>query len=138
VAAGNETSKNGISSPACAPGAVSVGAVYDDYMGAIAWEACTDSSTAPDQVTCFSNSSSYLTLLAPGAIITAAGIGVGGTSQAAPHVAGAVAVLRAAFQAETLEQTVSRMTNGGVPVADPYNGLTHPRLDLVGAINWQP
>jgi subtilisin family serine protease len=36
VAAGNEARKNGISYPACAPGAVSVGAVYDDYMGSLA------------------------------------------------------------------------------------------------------
>lgn len=137
VAAGNEA-QNGLPVPACAPGAVRVGAVYDADVGPRQWKACTDSSTALDLVTCFSNSSPMLTMLAPGAMIKAAGIEMGGTSQAAPHVAGAVAVLRSTFGSETLYQTLSRLVNGGVPVTDPANGLTHPRLDLAGAINWQP
>ncbi len=134
VAAGNEVNKNGISYPACTPGAVSVGAVYDADVGLGLWSSCLDFITATDQVTCFSNSAPYLTLLAPGAMITAAGITMAGTSQATPHVAGAVAVLRAAFPSETLEQTVNRMTSTGVPVQDNQNGLTHPRLDLMAAI----
>lgn len=134
VAAGNEGNKNGISSPACALGAVSVGAVYDENAGPIAWTACSDVDTAPDQVTCFSNSAPYLTLLAPGAFIDAAGIELGGTSQAAPHVAGAIAVLREAYPTEQLEQTVGRMTTTGIPVQDHANGLTSPRLDLLAAI----
>ncbi len=138
VAAGNEA-KNGLPVPACAPGAVRVGAVYDADVGPKQWgNTCTDSTTALDRVTCFSNSAPMLTMLAPGAMITAAGITMGGTSQAAPHVAGAVAVLRSTFWSETLDQTLSRLVNGGVPVTDPANGLTHPRLDLAGAINWQP
>ena len=56
-----------------------------------------------------------------------------GTSQAAPHVAGAVAVLRAVFPGETLDQTVARLTNG-VVVTDSKNGITKPRLNLQMAI----
>lgn len=134
VAAGNEASKHGVSVPACAPGALSVGAVYDSTQGPIEWSSCPDFSTDADQVTCFSNSAPILTLLAPGVWTTAADIKMGGTSQAAPHVAGAVAVLRNAFPDESLEQTVARMTNNGVPITDPANGLTHPRLDLMAAI----
>ncbi|MGB0127799.1 MAG: S8 family serine peptidase, partial [Rhodocyclaceae bacterium] len=120
-------------SPACTPGAVSVGAVYSGNFGGVGWGACTDSTTAADKVTCFSNSASFLSVLAPGAIITAGGVSLGGTSQAAPFIAGSVAVLRAAYPAETLDQTVSRITSSGSPVTDARNGLSKPRLNLQAA-----
>lgn len=55
---------------------------------------------------------------------------------AAPHVAGAIAVLRAisGFPADTLENTVLRMTNSGVPVRDHRNGIIKPRLNLGRAL----
>jgi len=134
AASGNEAYLSGISRPACTPGVVSVGAVYDSNIGSVSWTACTDSSTAADKVTCFSNSASFMTLLAPGALITAAGSTKGGTSQASPHVAGAVAVMRSAFPAETLDQTVSRLVTNGVPVTDSRNGIVKPRLALSAAI----
>lgn len=133
IASGNSTFIDGISSPACAPAALSVGAVYDSNIGAITWNTtpnCTDSTTTADQVTCFSNSASFLTMLAPGAFINAAGISYGGTSQAAPHVAGAVAVLRAAFPAETVTQIQTRLTSNGTMVTDARNGISKPRLNL--------
>jgi uncharacterized repeat protein (TIGR01451 family) len=136
VASGNSLFIDGLSSPACAPSAISVGAVYDNNIGAVTWNTapnCTDSTTAADQVTCFSNSASYLTLLAPGAFINAGGINFGGTSQAAPHVAGALAVLRAAFPNETLTQTQARLTSNGVVVTDARNNITKPRLNLLAA-----
>ncbi len=78
AAAGNDARSNSLSNPACTPGVISVGAVYDFNWGGLAYgtggSLCTDGTTAADQVTCFSNSASYLTLLAPGALITAAGI----------------------------------------------------------------
>ena len=140
AAAGNDGNKYAISEPASVVGAVSVGAVYDSTFGLFPWQetpTCTDASTSADQVTCFSNSSSFLTLLAPGCR-DEAGMASGryfcGTSQAAPHVAGAVAVLRSAFPLETLDQTVARLTNG-VPVTDPRNGITKPRLSLPMALS---
>jgi len=99
TAAGNSKSTAGLASPACATAAVSVGAVYDSSLGPAGWGGaalCTDSATSPDQITCFSNSADYLGLLAPGAMITGGGVTYGGTSQAAPHVAGAIAVLKGA------------------------------------------
>jgi uncharacterized repeat protein (TIGR01451 family) len=136
VAAGNGGYRDGLSSPACAPDAVSVGAVYDNNEGSISWgTGCTDATTTADQVVCFSNSASFLTLLAPGVYITSAGIISSGTSQAAPHVAGAIAVLRAAFPSETASQLQSRLINSRVPrVTDTRNNLSFPRLDLLQAL----
>lgn len=84
VAAGNNSFQNGVSSPACVEKAISVGAVDDD-----------------DVVATWSNSDdAMLDMLAPGVSISAAVPGLyawaakSGTSMAAPHVAGAVAVLK--------------------------------------------
>ncbi|HUO43543.1 MAG TPA: S8 family serine peptidase [Burkholderiales bacterium] len=133
----NGVYQDGIVMPACTPGVVSVGAVYDANWGGLIWgtspNQCTDTTSAADKITCFSNSASYLTLLAPGALITAGGSTEGGTSQATPHVAGAIAVLRAAFPAETLDQTQARLTGSGVAITDPRNGRVQPRLDLLPA-----
>lgn len=136
AAAGNDAFSDALSSPACVSGVVSVGAVYSANWGGLNWGStlCTDASTAADKVTCFSDSASFLTLLAPGALITAAGIQEGGTSQAAPHAAGAVAVLRAAFPEESLAATLARLTSNGAPVTDARNGLVKPRIDLLASV----
>jgi uncharacterized repeat protein (TIGR01451 family) len=133
AASGNEGYIDGISKPACTPGAVSVGAVYDANVGGLQYAKCTDSTTAADQIACFSDSASFLTVLAPGAIIAAAGYSMTGTSQATPHVTGAVAVLRAAFPGETVDQTISRLTSTGHLVTDPRNGIVKPRINLLEA-----
>ena len=135
VAAGNDGFADGVAEPACAPGAVRVGAVYDSNLGGQYWSNCSDWETAADRVTCFSNGGNMLTMLAPGASISAAGLTSSGTSQAAPHVAGAVAVLRAADAApnDTLEQSVARLTSTGVMVTDWRNNVQKPRLDLYAA-----
>ena len=128
----------GLNKPACTPGAVSVGAVYDGNLGGLTWSGgtsaqCTDLATAADQVACFSNSAAYLTLLAPGAIVTAGGSTLGGTSQATPHVSGALAVLRASFPNETLAAVEARLTANAKPVIDTRTGLSHGRLNLLAS-----
>ncbi len=143
VAAGNSGSKTGLSNPACVPGVVSVGAVYDGTYGAASWYApavaggtCTD-VTAADLPTCFSQSASYLSLLAPGSFVNApsAAFQQSGTSQATPHVTGAVAVLRARYPAEPMSQTLKRMQDTGVPDTDPNGGPVVRRLNLLAAVN---
>ena len=139
VSAGNLGWTDGMAEPACAPGAVSVGAVYSANWGSRTYapttmmKACTDSSTAADKVACFSDSVSFMTMYAPGAVVTAAGSSYAGTSQAAPHVAAAIAVLRAPNAApnDTVAQTVARLTSTGTIVS--RNGVTKPRLNLSAA-----
>jgi uncharacterized repeat protein (TIGR01451 family) len=143
AAAGNSGSKSGLADPACAPGVVSVGAVYDAGYGTVTWVAsaaaggqCTDSSAA-DKVTCFSQSANYLTILGPGTFVNAPNstFQKSGTSQATPHVSGSVAVLRARYPREPLSQTIQRLQITGVQDKDPGNNLTLPRLDLLAATN---
>ncbi|MGC4119667.1 MAG: S8 family serine peptidase [Myxococcales bacterium] len=135
IASGNDGSATQISAPACVPAAVSVGAVYTTDFGPLSFSACSDAATAADRVTCFSNSGPSLTLLAPGAFITAGGATMAGTSQATPHVAGAIALVRAAFPTETVDQSLQRLLSGGVSVTDPRNGRVTPRLDLAAAVS---
>jgi hypothetical protein len=134
IASGNGSYTSAISSPACVPTAISVGAVYDANVGGLSYSACSDSSTSADKVTCFSNSASFLSMLAPGAPITAGGVTMTGTSQASPHVAGAIAVARAAFPTEPINATVSRLVNSGPNITDSRNGVTLHRLDLNAAL----
>lgn len=143
AAAGNSGSKSGLGNPACTPGVVSVGAVYDAAYGTLGWVAsadangqCTDTSAA-DHVTCFSQSAGYLSMLAPGTFVNApnSSFQESGTSQATPHISGAVALLRARYPAEALSETLQRLQLSDVRDTDAANGLTTPRLDLLAAVN---
>lgn len=140
VASGNEAFPDAVASPACVNAAVAVGAVYDDNVGGIRASNCTDGTTAADLPTCFSNSSTLVELMGPGAMITSSGLGggtdtEGGTSQATPHVAGAAAVLFQVNPGASVSQVVDALKRTGRGVRDPKNGLTLPRIDLRAAID---
>ncbi|KAI8466750.1 MAG: peptidase S8/S53 domain-containing protein [Monoraphidium minutum] len=135
AASGNENHRNALTKPACAPSAVSVGAVYDADVGPEKWSnpTCTDATTYADASVCFSNSASFLTMVAPGAYVTAGGRTMAGTSQAAPHVAGAAAVLKALRPSATWVDVVYALTSAGRPNTDRRSGHTRPRLDVYAA-----
>lgn len=135
AASGNNGYTNGISNPACTPGVISVGAVYDANLGSRTWNLpCMDATTAADKVVCFSNSASFLSVLAPGAVIVAAGLSNSGTSMAAPHLAGAGAVLRAAYPTATLTELETKLKTSDTVVTDTRNNVAKPRLDLRRAL----
>lgn len=134
ASAGNAANKSEIGAPACLSQAIGVGAVYDANVGTISF-GCTDGSTAADKITCFSNSSSAVDLLAPGAAITSSGMGGGvagfaGTSQASPHVSGALALLLQIKPSASPDELEAALKNSGQPITDPGNGLAIPRIDV--------
>ncbi|MGI8925974.1 MAG: S8 family serine peptidase [Tepidiformaceae bacterium] len=136
VAAGNEGAGGaGLSSPACTPGVISVGAVYDAPRSNANWGDCTDTGIVADKVVCWSQYASYLSLLAPGSSIDAAGLnGYSGTSMAAPHAAGAIAVLAAALPTANAAALEAALTGGGPGILDIRNGVTKNRLDVCAAV----
>jgi uncharacterized repeat protein (TIGR01451 family) len=143
VAAGNSGAKTGLADPACVPGVASVGAVYDASYGTVTWVAASDSggqcsdASAADHVTCFSQSASYLSVLAPGTFVNAptSAFQESGTSQATPHIAGTVAVLHSRYQGESPAEILKRIQISGVIDTDSANGRATPRLDLAAALS---
>jgi subtilisin family serine protease len=122
AASGNDGSSSSIDTPACLSSVISVGAVDDN-----------------DVVWSSSNSNSLLDLLAPGVSVSSSNFVGGytlasGTSMAAPHVAGAFAVLRSADPTATRAQLLSALTSTGQGVLDSRNGLTRPRIQLDEAL----
>jgi len=130
AAAGNDSYNGALASPACAPGVMSVGAVYDKASPGFGYSNCTDLNVVPDQPTCFSNVASFLDLYAPGVQVTAGGVTKAGTSQASPHVAGAAALFFDSAPAATTNDARAFLTNSPTTIVDSRIGLSFPRLDL--------
>jgi subtilisin len=122
IASGNNGFTNSISSPACISTAVSVG-----------------STTKADAVSSFSNSASFLHLLAPGSSINASVPGgtfafKNGTSMATPHVAGAWAVLKQGKSNASVTEVLNALTSTGLSVNDTRNGIVKPRIRVRDAL----
>ncbi len=128
------TFTNGIDRPACIPGALSVGAVYDSSSAATAFSSCTDAAAAPDTVPCLSQTGPNLSMLAPGADISVLGSTVAGTSLAAAFVSGGAASVASFRSGLSAPQIETLLTSNGPNVTDSRNGVTRKRLDVLGAL----
>lgn len=140
VSSGNQASGTSMAAPACIANAISVGAVYDSNIGSISVLGCTDSTTAADQVTCFTNTNSSTDLCAPGAPTTSTGVGGGtstyyGTSQASPLAAACAATLREFDPTLTPAEIEAALEASPVLVTNATNGLSFPRLDCLDALS---
>ncbi|MBK5228342.1 MAG: S8 family serine peptidase [Actinobacteria bacterium] len=123
VAAGNAFFVDAIGFPACLSNVVSVG-----------------STTKTDQISPFSNLSYVVSLLAPGSDINSSVPGnsfaiLSGTSMAAPHVAGAWALLKNANPGATVGEILSSLQATGTLVTDARlpDGVTKPRINIADA-----
>ena len=121
IASGNSGYKTAISAPACISSAVSVGATCDAGPDA---GAC---ATGVDGVASYSNIASFVSLLAPGSYITSSVPGNGysawnGTSMAAPHVAGAWALLKQANPSMSVDDALSLLRGQALAVNDQRSG----------------
>jgi subtilisin family serine protease len=157
VASGNDyygnNSQAGLAYPAVSSNVVSVGAVWDGNFGAVAWASgARDNSTAADQIASFTQRSSALSILAPGAIVTGEALKGGyttmaGTSMATPVIAGAAVLLHEALVDGGLSGDANQnyilnlMRSTGKSIVDSNNGtdnvshtgLTFRRLNLAAA-----
>lgn len=138
VASGNRAWTDGVNSPACVPGVLAVGAVTDSAANFThPGTKCQVVASKADVVACFANRSpSLLSVYAPGVLIgdpntTGA---MAGTSQAAPHVAAEVAILRAipAGAKMTVTQIKSTITSNGPLITDTA-GTNKRRIDVAQA-----
>ncbi|MFN0280098.1 MAG: S8 family serine peptidase [Pyrinomonadaceae bacterium] len=132
ISSGNNGYINSMGSPGCISSAVSVGSTDDGSLG-----------TVTDRVSDFSNSASFLNLLAPGRWVNSSVAASGsnssfsnylGTSMAAPHVAGAWAILKQRSPGATVSTILNALITTGQPITDFRTGLVKPRIRINSAL----
>ena len=140
ISSGNDGYLDSISEPACISSAISVGSTWDVDNGMDPWCTPGPSNSSVDQVACYSNSASFLDLLAPGSLINSSLPGGGyyewhGTSFAAPHVAGAWALLKQKNSDLTVSDGLAALSSTGVLVTDQRNNIVKPRIQVDAALD---
>jgi hypothetical protein len=123
AASGNDGRSDSMTAPGCISSAVSVG-----------------STTKADEISSFTNTAPFLSLLAPGSSITSSVPGGGfatksGTSMATAFVAGAWAVLKQQKPAASVTRILSTLQGTGRPLTDPLSGLAFRRIQVDAAFN---
>jgi hypothetical protein len=149
-------SQQGLGFPAISQYIVSVGAVWDADSGSVAWlSGARDYTTAADRITSFTQRSSALDLLAPGAFVTSTYLNNGyaslaGTSMASPVVAAAAVLVHQALDATgqaaraTPDGILAILKGTGKIIVDGDDendnvintGLSFKRVDLANAIEY--
>ncbi|MGC2063588.1 MAG: S8 family serine peptidase [Thermodesulfovibrionales bacterium] len=123
ISSGNNYYCGSMGAPGCISSAVSVGATTD-----------------ADAVAGYSNSASFLSLLAPGSTINSSVPGGtyqswNGTSMAAPHVAGAWALMKQALPGAGVDRILSAFTATGLAVTDSKcDSVTKKRINVSEAL----
>ncbi|HAH67485.1 MAG TPA: hypothetical protein DCL68_03010, partial [Gammaproteobacteria bacterium] len=135
VSSMNDASDNSIAAPACISNAIAVGAVYDTQPSSWNSSECNDINPAADTMTCFSNSSVSLDLVAPGSPITSTRRGGGtavysGTSMSTPLAAACAALIMEHNSAWSMDKIEEVLETSDVTVFDPV-GREFPRLDCM-------
>ena len=168
VSSGNDGYCDSMGWPACISHVISVGAVYDAGFttSSIGW--CVDSGSCADKiiggcstgwyslqkpvadgVIVYSNTASFLDVLAPSNWATTTKLGggywdtaygFGGTSAACPYAAGAAAVLQSAAKSITGSyltpgQVKSKLVDTGNSITDGKVGISKPRVNLAAAVS---
>ena len=148
ASSGNEGQTQAIAAPACVGEVLSVASVWDTESGWVGYSfcldpecetRCDDSFRPAGAVTCYSNSSTVLDLLAPSEYLRAARangqtVEFGGTSGAAAYATGAVALARHAAPQLNPGAVRHLLQLSGDPTFDARNGLLRPRINLERAV----
>lgn len=126
VAAGNDGLRGYVSAPGCVKNAVTVSGTQIMY----------------DYASSAFNQASMVDLLAPGTFIKSATVTSptsygykDGTSMAAPHVAGAIAVLKSKMPTATADQVEYALKAGGRQTTLNSETWTTPRIDVARALD---
>jgi subtilisin family serine protease len=133
IASGNSGYKTAMGAPACISTAISVGATCDS---ATAGFGCN----AVDDVPSYSNIAPFISLLAPGSLISSSVPGTNtfaswhGTSMATPHVAGAWALMKQRLPSATVTEILDALQTTGTLVDDQrvFGSVTGMRRINVG------
>lgn len=136
AAAGNEGFRNALIWPACLPATISVGASFDYDSQRPERTAICEQKPVVDQITCYSNTASFLDVVAPGSRISVSSQLSGlGTSASTAYASGVVALLLQADDTLSPSDVRHTLSETGKSIVDPRNGRTFPRIDALNAVN---
>ena len=152
AATGNDGRHSHIGSPACIRKVISVGGTYDDHLyqenfdfGTYSTSECSDLGLHQDKIVCTSNRNNVTDLVAPSNLITlpygpgSSIVATSGTSMAAPHVSGAIALISQLKRLENKTISPSEILDAlkktGKKINDSgFSNLNFSRVDVYSAI----